>query len=843
MIRRLIAVSIASLLLLALVPTVAFAAATGTARLTGGAEVFPSANQVFKISVTNAEPAVVGKSVNYVKVILPVDEAGVTLNDSAVSAPPGWTATKDGAGTSLQAVTYRTSGPGIPTAGSLEFSFPASVARPASSDMFGDFGITLSSDGGRSARAAAPTAGGTLTTAVRILQLSGLAPTAPERVKDRTATALQNITYSHAITNHALNAVTVTSTLTSELDPLGTLVSATVPGDPASSTQVDHAVTTADVSGDRKVRYTAAAGNATATAKPIVDDLTVQVGPVVNFSQFKPTRVRSGEGANYTFEAVSSKSGTPSLNVAGGSLSFATTTATLAETPFDYTTGAQSRAIKFNEVQVSGADGSYPAQITLTGVDGNDKPFSQTKSVIDILIDNLAPIITLNVEIPDGQTAVKNGDTIKVTGNISQAGDDLNGKSLDVTLVSDAGDKITVPVTQTAKSDGTTDFSGSATANFTKPDANGVGGAKTFWAKGEVRDTAGNIGGGVSATELIDNILPSLLNPGYVESLTTVRLTFADDQTSAVKGGCDPASYSIDGVIGRVEKVTFQGETDQCSFKSTDGSGTRILVLRTALDRDDTPRVTYSELNRDPAIDGAVNQAARQTIETITQIVPLAPFVTKVTRNSGKETAFDETDANGVKTYFTRFAGTGNYDTEDLQVTFNNARNNYLIQVLDGSGKVIAERPLSDPTIVSASKEFTASVRIPLGTTDASYARSIRFVGNQLIGAETPFNVVLDRVVPAIATTAKNANEVTIGLSEPLAAGTDFANDWFAWESVPTGRRYYGAENVTLTDSATRTATFGFQNKGAFGGVDYRFTSPDGRRYEDRAGNLMADTM
>src|SRR5688572_31201124 len=57
--------------------------------------------------------------------------------------------------------------------------------------------------------------------------------------------------------------------------------------------------------------------------------------------------------------------------------------------------------------------------------------------------------------------------------------------------------------------------------------------------------------------------------------------------------------------------------------------------------------------------------------------------------------------------YYTRFPGGG--ATEDLTVTFGGARNNYLIQVLDGAGRVLSSKTLTNPTVVGTSREFNRS--------------------------------------------------------------------------------------------------------------------------------------
>lgn len=839
MTRKLAALVITALLMLGLFPATAFAAATGTASLAAASRnVFPG-DRSFSLTVNNTEAPLVGKRVNWVEVIYPVDRAGVSLPAGAVTPPAGWEATTDKVG-SFQSVVF-TAKTGIPTGGSQAFSLPASVARPASADRSGPFEVAISSDGGNSTSRANPTGLDALTANVRVLEVLGdLAPSKPAGVTDGSATGGQTIDYTHSVRNHALNALTVSSTLSSDnaTDGVSTKA-ATVAADPAGKTPITHTVTLGGASADRTPIYTAAASATGAAGGAASHKLTVQQPATISLTQLSPSRVRSGTGANYAFEVVGAKTGTPSLNVTSGQLSFATTTASLKE-PVSYTTGggaANSKKILFNEVQVSGADGAYKPSITLTGTDSNDAPFSGNGAdLANMVIDNLAPLMTIQVKIPTGQTAVKNTDEIQISGTISQAADDINNKSLKVVIVPNVGPEQTVTATPTNNSDGTSSFAATAKPTF---DAK----ATSFVVRATIADTAGNTGGVTSPATLVDNVIPTLLSPGRTESDRTIRVTFVDNLTSAVAGGCDAGAYLIDGKPGLVETVTFQGETANCA--GSDGTGTRILVLREAakMDRDSAPSVTYSSTNRGPAKDGAANNAATQTIETVAGIKPVAPLISAVTRNNGSEAAYNETAADGTKTYFTRFAGTGTNATEDMRLTFSGARSGYTLQVLDGANNVLYSEQLSNPAAVAVNKEFSHTVRIPVGTTDGTYARKLRFLGNGLTGDATAFNVVLDRVTPKIGTTSKAGNDVTVKFSEVIVGGTDYAADWLANEATASGKQYYRAETVTQTDSTTRVIRFPFQNEGPFGGIDYRLKSTNGARYLDRAGNTMADTL
>jgi len=327
-------------------------------------------------------------------------------------------------------------------------------------------------------------------------------------------------------------------------------------------------------------------------------------------------------------------------------------------------------------------------------------------------------------------------------------------------------------------------------------------------------------------------------------------------KTSALKGGCDPRHYLVNGVPGVVERVEFQGSAatggtgEQCALKSAAplNSGVRILVLRSAMDEAATPTVTYDPKSRsiggDPVKDGAANDAIQQVIDTVRNIAPLAPEITKVTRNKGTETATSETAA-GKTTYFTRFPGTGDKATE---VSFLGSRNGYFVQVLDASGTVLNSSAVTGPATPLDSGE--QSIRVPIGTEQIAYARSLRFITTnaskaQINGAPTAFNVVLDTAKPLISTATNDAGTVTVGFNEVISGGTDYASDWFGYVRTASGAiRSYQAETVAVAGNQARKLTVAFPNDGTtFGGVQYRFASAadGGSRYVDRAGNGLAD--
>ena len=148
---------------------------------------------------------------------------------------------------------------------------------------------------------------------------------------------------------------------------------------------------------------------------------------------------------------------------------------------------------------------------------------------------------------------------------------------------------------------------------------------------------------------------------------------------------------------------------------------------------------------------------------------------------------------------------------------------------------------------------------VPVSAVDGLNEFSVRYVstGNNP-GPGTPFKVVLDRLAPAIGAASvvptatstdgsPQAVDVTVPFSEEVVRGSDFSGDWFVSETVNTeegpAERTTNADSVTSTSTLTRTLRVTLVDPNRFSGVDYHLNSPNGLRYEDRAGNMLGDTL
>jgi len=179
-----------------------------------------------------------------------------------------------------------------------------------------------------------------------------------------------------------------------------------------------------------------------------------------------------------------------------------------------------------------------------------------------------------------------------------------------------------------------------------------------------------------------------------------------------------------------------------------------------------------------------------------------------------------------------------------LRLTVAGVKQNYAVQVVRG-GVVVAERKFTAAPPFGAS-EYNGDVLVPLGTAQGAYDFGVRLVstaGN--LGDLTSFSVGLDTVRPGLAARSLSGSTVTQQLSEKVVLGSDFADNWFVSETVATetgtAKRTVNVDTVTADGATTRLLTVTLLDASKFAGIDYFAQS--GTRYEDRAGNQMADTL
>ena len=886
---RAIALIITATLVFAVFPGVANAAATGHAHITSAAAVNPGPRD-FSIQVTSENAPV-----NYVNIILPSDDAGISIDPAAtINAPPGWTGQAMAVGFTEQ-ITF--TGGMLPAGAPLTFTFPTSVRRPVNADRSGPFIVELSSNGGVASRAAMvsqdcgfSSLSCTLTARVAILQVETTAPAAPAGVVDGTGTEHQEIVVETNVRNYALSPVSVTPTLRASA-PLGTQSDEQIR--PAGSQLVEplalatfrHGVTLGTartygasgqgVPGDRGVSFVGGArvdsgGEAVANALTSSKSFVVERAPQIflpSRSAVAPRVVRPGQAVTVT--APVEKDYTPGLTVSSGSLSFSSTTCPLAA-PVTFGGGTVANNLLFNcAVESAAGEATHDANLVLHGVDANGATFTADKAPwyddddlpLRMTIDGLAPIVKLSLLPPldgDGnpQTAVKKGDTLRVLGEI-----DDDRVTIDSVRISDgAGNSIPVTVTPVKAnvqgSNRMTRFTGAVIIPFELA-------AAKLTAVARATDNAGNQGAGVATVQL-DNVKPRIT---FAQTLSTTDLQALRDEQEAeptavrvdfteagrVKGGCNPEQWRVDGAQAVAAVVYPSGLPCQKNGADPDGSNGRVLLLTVPMERSDRPTITYKPTPLDRASDGAGNTADQRTIRALAGITPAAPELISMFRATGTAaTGADCAPAEGRceeayydtkdETYHTRFSGT------DLLATVSRAAPGYRLEVLDATGLVLTS------TSVSAN---TASIRIPLPSTDGEYVRQLRFVNNNLIGKVLDLRIVVDRRAPALAplatvTDAKAAQRVTVSFSEPVVGGINASQNWKFFDRTSSGAtRAYSPDFVDQdydpvyrrSEPMSRHLTGTTGQYGTFAGVGYLFNPAvtGNARHTDRAGNLLPD--
>ena len=813
-VRRYLAVLTATALATVALPMAAASAApTSSAVLTAGQNVFPGASQ-FTVNVTNSRAvlgALGGETVNYVDIKLP-NTAGIKTS-AVPTAPAGWTATRTDAG-SLQTYTFR--GGSIAPGSSLPFSFPASVAAPLA-DRSGDFEVAVSSDNGRTTSGAA----GALTTKIRTLRVvaGSLTASAPLGVTDQSGTAGQSIDYSFAVQNLARAAQTVTPSLSSNGD---TVVQAPAASVAANAVQTFVSAVTLGGSANRTANFAASATASPSVADPVARPFTVQAPARLGLDRasFDPAAVRPGLPT--TFTVFGAKSNAPALEIAtsslllpGGVVADGGARNVVDNNPFE---------LSFGPAAPTGPDGTYDVVARFSGQDDNDFAYAQEISLDDVL--------TLDaVGVGRQQTAASNqSDRLTINGDLDPS--DCTPEELTVFLQPNVGGTIPVPVTLAGCA-----FTGSITTGGAGTTF--VDGATSVQALASASDRAGNPGSAASDTTIVDLIAPvftSAVTMGSSDTSTQAdRILVTFEEANTVFGGCSATQWRVDGELF-VSDVLYSDGT-KCVRGQEGPDNSRVLVLMAPRDQDLQTNVTFTPGMRpfaDRATDSAGQDALANTIATVSGVVPAAAELVAVTRGNGeggREAATFDADQ-----YWTNQAGS------DLVVEFAGGRAGYSVRVLDEAGNRLATKQ------VGGSPE---TVSVPLGSSDGSYTRSLQLVNTTgLVSELTTFTVTLDRVLPVLAgATQTGTRTIDVGFSEPLATGTNFAEDWFATKQNPDEDPSDPDDDVEVYQISTVTGNGGSRtlttNRDLAGsgaaGAEYLLRNPSAIRYEDRAGNRLAD--
>lgn len=916
---KILATLIATLVAFAALPAMpALAAANSTAQLTSARSLLPG-DSVATLQVTNTETGSIiapGKAITKINVHLPLG-AGITVKNPAAPGTAGAFTPKYFKAGNQETVQF--TGSSLAAGSSLTISIPINARASSGCQAVGDWVIETSSDttNGRPSTAT----GNGLRSDVQMLEIvaASLKPVAPTNadntrgVTDGSATAGQLVTYEYTVKNHATAALTVSGELTSSASQDQPRATAAVSVPAGQTAPIRPEIQLGEASSQRSTTLSAIATAAstklngapcTTTSAPVQHTLTVQVPSSLSFvtTSLQPLRVRSGEGSATTFKINASKIGGAAFDLQDGALTFATNNAVLqgasAGSPKTYGAGNQPASeLQFAIAQIAGGNGDYNANIRYSGIDHNLAPVNQSVNVGTIVIDLLGPIldivkVTLPID-PDGdqQVAIKNGDTVVVTGTIKTAiltnpsGPDIKPGTLRICLNPNSGASKCVTPSTTQTADGAT-FS----ATFSGTNST-MTGATDFSVSGEVADHAGNPGSDVDLTRyFVDNVFAKLagqdpLNAqtGVVTSPTTISVRWYDNITvfDNVRGGCDIGSWTIDG---RPQLVTRIDAKIGSSFYRCDGpdtgaanntnpewvrrqlsDGTRVLTLRqeAAQSAHSEPRVGYNpnipgrSLGGYPAKDGAYNNSLEEVVNTVSQVAPPLPNVTLFERKDhvtgAFETAYLDTTEN--KRYTNNPAANALRFTWSFTTPTNPAPNAplpaYKIRVTDANGTTLKEQAAGTQNPVSG--EWTGTIEFAVAATatpaDGDHLLRLYVVSPRgTLSAPASYTFVLDRALPTIGSSTFNGtNTVAVTMAEKIVAGSNIFDDWQIGYTVDTAdgtdTAYRSANTVTKVNDTTWNLAVTLADPTRYVGAYYQIRNATSQRYEDRAGNYMLDTL
>jgi hypothetical protein len=757
-------------------------------------------------------------------------------------------------------------------------------AADVAADQIVPWSVDISDNGGQTVREAS--AGGNLTTAIRVLNVTSTAVTGPAGVfSDGTATAGQeNLTVESIVANYASAPLTVDPTLVSNV--AGDTITDQDPVEIAAGAThtFSFPVTLANSTTAREFIGDASAPGAEAMADPS-PLLTVQAATAFSYVNNTLLTRAARSGSTQNFVVTLSKTGTPAVTLDSATLSFTKGTDTFStdlSAPLTYAKNTNSKVFTFDPVTIPGdatgaLDGVYAGSVTLTGTDDNGASVSRTVSInTPFEIDNLAPHVVPSIAGPttqvdaSGTSTAADGDTLDFSGAIMRGpgATDLPDTSATVTACDLVlTDRVNVEVSRTAiPAASCTNNAGSFDGSTTLSGALANGRA---FLEATVVDTAGNTLGAVRSSSfvVVDNTAPSLASavtgcgPNAAdgcEDLKTIRVNLSEP----VKGGFLPLDFLVDGdlVVGATSGCTATSFCDQV-----------VLTLLQGFDENDRPVVDYAFRpipTRTSPADGAANTLPVTGIVGATDgIVPELPALDTVTQDGLNATGEQVSNAMASRSDLAVDGFYTNQESPTFEISGLESGYTALVAldtngqggfqpdpVVDAQGQEVAAADTIVASCVSEGASVACAPTTPFpgdGTYELLVA-SRDGEGNLSEGSTGPLagaravdaTLIIDNVAPSgrdfLATAA---NDVTVNLTETVVAGRDFASDWRASTILDNGKtKILTVASVGGSDSL-RTITIGEAGFSAadVDGIRYSFSGDPNERYQDAAGNYVAN--
>lgn len=796
----------------------------GTAQLVnGGTQVLSGdTNNAFTIRVTNTG-GFQGTDVNNIQILVPI--SGFTVVDA--TGPNGWTPSWN---VSTGRVFFRDGSLAhatpIQAAGTGDFLIHANVLRQAA-DTTRNWSVLLSNDGGQSYGTAA-TAGSGLTTAIKVLKVTGVTITGPAGAADGDVTGGQAVTVQETIQNAGSTALTVTPSLSSpdiNPNPATAPAAQSIPAVSQATFTFSNVTFGQKPSDGHKAVLSGggtAANNAATAIGGASPQITIQSPASFTYSggSLQPRDIVPGHP--YQFSLTLNKTGDVAMSTLNATLSFANGafSAALSQISGQVAAGNGSYTLTFasTNVPLTISDGSYTPALALSGTDSNGMAVSATPAISNTInLDHLAPVVNPTVTPP---ATTVTGATPAATNNKSNAigGDirDGSGNALCgactitgafVREYNAAGGTIKDdPVTAT-NSGG--NLGGSFTiANFDPATTS----LKLFVT---AADAAGNSTQGVSGAIPVDTKAPRLVTALTGGGAGTSDATRIDVYLSELvkSSALLPSDWNVPShTVTAVQPAAPQTAT---------GYDHVILTVSPALGGDETPAVQYTPGPATRAQDRVMINLADGAVNSTDGIVPGIPSITTVGGHSRQSDGYYTNATQPV------FAIGSVSDGQTVRIYRKN------------SGT--ADTLLGQATATGSTANVASS---SLGTIDQTfqfYAVAIDTAGN--IGAPKEDTLHLDFTVPQVLSATATGGTVNMAFTEDLTFGGNMAADWFVSGTTSGAAYNYGVGSVTGTGAARSAAIqdANFSTTDSTLTVVHYDVQNETNRYTDAAGNPLSN--
>lgn len=834
-----------------------------------------TANNEFRLTVKHR----LGLPVN--AVIISTPSGGYTLNEGRAA---GWDALR---------ITNRSvlfTGNSISPGAEAVFNMFANVPVPAQ-DVTSAWSIRVSSDGGQTSSQAAPDPGiplvqsaGTLNTIIRVLQVTAFAITAPAGATDNTVTGTQsNVTAVCRVQNAGSGLLNVAAEV--ESDDGDFTVTQAPAGDIASGASRDYTVgmTFNDVtSNNSDDAICDASSPGKASTGPFGADFGLTIQPRAVFSYIEdtlsPELTAPGARPSFQVEILKRQNGSPTPLVGSDqspavTLNQAATTFALPNagcefgptglaSPTTIDSGRQNEFIlRFAAalVPLDAEEGRCGVTMRIVGTDANGRGFATIPNVPDdVLIDAKIPqIADLNISGPGSRccgaaAALKNGDTADLSGQATDSNPETGNQDpcencsvVSADLVqrdTEEGGNIVArtPVTLEIDED-SGEMSGEYTGGY-------VAAARSVQLAVIVADATGTNHSDETFSNLvpIDNIPPKLVRAVATRAPSTggedlQRLIVArfDEQVDIKNqptedGSCPGGDWRVDdNSVASCQRAN--------NFLS-------VSLLTAEELPDDGPEL--GSLAYFPAAlffhdRVAHNVPLGSTVDIEDKIPPLAPEIDQV---DGKD-ADDDDDRFYTRDSTARFDLSGN----------RAVKAGYTVQLWrESNGKSglqtdgVADQKIGQEVAAGNEVSITPDIALPSNAAPGAPASGVvsRIYGRSLDTA-TPKNptppeeilsvlVVVDVIAPGLATNGivPDAGDIDITFTESVF-GRDFSFDWEvendAGDILNTG------EVTGESNRRSLEMNDGRYNANEVARVQFIYLGPDADRYQDKAGNVLAN--